>query len=117
MILIVEDNELNRDVLERSLARAGYEVAAATDGLQAIDMARDLRPDLILMDIGLPQLDGCAAARRIRTDDPDTPIIALSAHALPDDRARALDAGCSDYVTKPIDIPALLTLIGERLGD
>ena len=118
-ILLVEDNEMNRDMLSRRLARRGYEVVIAVDGEEAVSMARLGRPDIVLMDMNLPLKDGWTAAREIRTD-PETatiPIIALTAHAMSDDRARALAAGCNDYETKPLDFARLLSKIGRLCGE
>jgi len=119
-ILLVEDNEDNWDMLSRRLQRRGYEVALATDGGQAVMMAQSDHPDLILMDMNLPVLDGWSATRAIRAQggDAHVPIIALTAHALAGDREKALDAGCDDYHTKPVEFPKLLgqieTLLGEK---
>ena len=115
-ILIVEDNELNRDVLSRRLKRRGFEVLIAADGLNGIEMARQYQPNLILLDLALPQIDGWECARRLKTEAETEriPIIALSAHAMVDDRQRALDAGCEEFGTKPIDFPGLLQKM-ERL--
>jgi len=119
-ILLVEDNEDNWDMLSRRLQRRGYEVALATDGGQAVTMAQSDRPDLILMDMNLPVLDGWSATRAIRAQGSDghVPIIALTAHALAGDREKALEAGCDDYHTKPVEFPKLLgqieTLLGEK---
>ena len=109
-ILLVEDNELNRDMLSRRLMRKGYAVVCALDGLEAVSLAALEQPDLILMDMRLPELDGWEATRRIKSA-PDTqsiPIIALTAHAMAGDRDQALAAGCDDYDTKPIDLKRLL---------
>jgi CheY-like chemotaxis protein len=117
-ILLVEDNELSADMLLRRLKKRGYDVHLATDGEQAVGMAAALLPALVLMDIGLPSFDGCEATRRIRAN-PSTkalPVIALTAHALPDERARALDAGCDDYDTKPVDLERLLGKMAVLLG-
>lgn len=116
-ILLVEDNEMNRDMLSRRLVRRGYEVVLATDGQEAVDMARAERPDIILMDMSLPGLDGWEATRRIKADSgrESVPVIALTSHAMAGDRERALEAGCDDYDTKPIDLARLLEKI-ERLG-
>jgi CheY-like chemotaxis protein len=123
MILIVEDNELNRDVLSRQLVRRGHRVEAAADGLHALAVARERRPALILLDLGLPGIDGWEVARRLKAD-PVTcgiPIIALTAHAMLGDRQQALDAGCNDFDTKPIDLAVLLQkmarLLARRAGD
>jgi two-component system, cell cycle response regulator DivK len=117
-ILLVEDNELSADMLMRRLKKRGYDVHLATDGKQAVDMAAALLPEVVLMDIGLPLFDGCEATRRIRAT-PSTaalPIIALTAHALPDERARALEAGCDDYDTKPVELERLLGKIAAIVG-
>lgn len=117
-ILLVEDNELNRDMLSRRLARRGYEVAVAVDGAQGIEMARSLTPDVILMDIGLPGIDGLEATRRLKAE-PGTsaiPIVALTANAMAGDQEEALAAGCDDYDTKPVDITRLVGKIQALLG-
>jgi CheY-like chemotaxis protein len=114
-ILLVEDNEMNRDMLSRRLIRKGYEVAMAQDGLEAVEKAKD-HPDIILMDMSLPGIDGWEATRRLKAQ-PETasiPVVALTAHALSDDREKAAKAGCQAYETKPIDFPRLLETI-ERL--
>ena len=112
-ILLVEDNEMNRDMLARRLVRKGFEVAVAVDGEEGVAMARADVPDLILMDMSLPVLDGWEATRRLKADPKTkaTPVIALTAHAMAGDKERALEAGCDDYDTKPIDLPGLLTKI------
>ena len=118
MILIVEDNEMNRDVLSRQLTRRGHAVRTAADGPLGLAMAREVAPDLILLDLGLPEIDGWECARRLKAD-PATrhiPIIALTAHAMSGDREKALDAGCNDYDTKPIELPRLLGKIEALLG-
>jgi two-component system cell cycle response regulator DivK len=109
-ILLVEDNELNRDMLSRRLARHGYEVMIAVDGAQGVAMAGAERPDLILLDMSLPVMDGWEAAGRIRADRAigRIPIIALTAHAMEGDREAARAAGCDDYDTKPVELPRLL---------
>jgi CheY-like chemotaxis protein len=109
-ILIVEDNEMNRDMLSRRLERRGYAVLLAVDGENGIDMARANVPDLILMDMSLPVMDGWEATRRLKADDAlkHIPVIALTAHAMANDREKALEAGCDDYDTKPIELPRLL---------
>jgi len=115
-ILLVEDNEMNRDMLSRRLIRKGYEVSMAEDGKQAIDAARHNPPDIILMDMSLPVVDGWEATRLLK-QSPDTariPVVALTAHALSDDREKAARAGCDAYETKPVDLPRLLETI-ERL--
>jgi CheY-like chemotaxis protein len=111
-ILLVEDNEMNRDMLSRRLHRRGYEVLIAADGVQGIELARTEQPDIILMDMSLPVLDGWEAARQLRdTYETSTiPIIALTAHALAGDRQKSLEAGCDEYETKPVDF---LRLIGK----
>jgi two-component system cell cycle response regulator DivK len=109
-ILLVEDNELNRDMLSRRLSKRGYQVLQASDGAEGVDIARKAAPDLVLMDLSLPVMDGWQATEVLRNDQ-DTqniPVIALTAHALEEDRQRATAAGCNDYATKPIDIDTLL---------
>ncbi|GAB4523928.1 MAG: response regulator [Pleurocapsa sp.] len=109
-ILLVEDNEMNRDMLSRRLKRRGYEVIMAMDGAKGVAMANSEKPDLILMDMSLPIMDGWEATRQIKAH-PDTqsiPTIALTAHAMSGDREKALNAGCDDYDTKPIDLSRLL---------
>lgn len=117
-ILLVEDNEMNRDMLTRRLVRAGYVVAHAGDGEEAILKAVDEAPDVILMDLSLPRIDGWEATRRIRAGDGHSglPIIALTAHAMAGDRERALAAGCDDFDTKPVDMPRLLGKIETLLA-
>ena len=109
-ILLVEDNEMNRDMLSRRLILRGYEVVIAEDGRMALEMALREFPDLVLMDMGLPVMDGWEATRRLKADARTAalPVIALTAHAMADDRLRALDAGCDDFDTKPIDLDRLL---------
>nr|WP_320132252.1 response regulator [uncultured Holophaga sp.] len=116
-ILLVEDNEMNRDVLSRLLKRRGYEMCFAEDGEVALRVASEQHPDLILMDISLPVMDGNEATRRLRADPcfATLPIIALTAHALASDREIAMAAGCTDYETKPIDFPHLLEKIARHL--
>jgi CheY-like chemotaxis protein len=117
-ILLIEDNEANRDALSRHLKRRGYEVVMAVDGQQGIAMARSETPALILMDMSLPVLDGWEATRQLKAD-PQTgsiPVIALTAHAMASDRAKALEAGCDDYDTKPVEFPRLLAKIQALLG-
>ncbi len=116
-ILLVEDNEMNRDMLSRRLIRKGYEVGMAVEGLQGVEMAATGEYDLVLMDMGLPDIDGWEATRQIRAH-PDVgtiPIIALTAHAMAGDREKALEAGCDDYDTKPIELPRLLGKIENQL--
>lgn len=119
-ILLVEDNEMNRDMLSRRLARKGYEVALAMDGLQGVTMAAAGGYDLILMDMSLPELDGWEATRRVREAEADAgrrvPIIALTAHAMSGDREKAMAAGCDDYDTKPVELDRLLGKIEALLG-
>jgi CheY-like chemotaxis protein len=117
-ILLVEDNELNRDMLSRRLTRRGYTVVVAEDGEQALELARAERPELVLMDMSLPGIDGWEATRRLRAD-PDLAgvrVIALTAHAMSGDRERALEAGCDDYDTKPVEMERLLQKIVTQLG-
>jgi CheY-like chemotaxis protein len=117
-ILLVEDNEINRDMLSRRLERRGYRVAIALDGEQGVSMAGSEAPDLILMDMSLPVLDGWEAARRLKAA-PETrsiPIIALTAHAMAGDREKAIESGCDDYDTKPIEFERLLEKIETILA-
>jgi CheY-like chemotaxis protein len=117
-ILLVEDNEMNRDMLSRRLARKGYEVAIAVDGQQGIEMARSEAPDLILMDMSLPVLDGWEATRQLKAaaETQTIPVIALTAHAMVGDREKAVEAGCDDFDTKPIELPRLLEKIQALLA-
>lgn len=117
-VLLVEDNEMNRDMLSRRLARKGYEVVIAVDGQQGVDLAASAAPDLILMDMSLPVIDGWEATRRIKAgaDTAAIPVIALTAHAMAGDREQALGAGCDDYDTKPIELPRLLEKIAAQLA-
>jgi CheY-like chemotaxis protein len=117
-ILLVEDNEMNRDMLSRRLARKGYDVVIAFDGGAGLAMARSEAPDLILMDMSLPVMDGWTATQEIKQDASTRhiPVIALTAHAMASDRDRALAAGCDDYDTKPIELPRLLGKIEALLG-
>jgi len=117
-ILLVEDNEMNRDMLSRRLQRKGYQVAIATDGQQGVDMATADLPALILMDMSLPVLDGWEATRRIKADERTRhiPIIALTAHAMQGDEVKAKEAGCDDYDTKPVELPRLLDKIQAQLS-
>ena len=112
-ILIVEDNEDNRDSLSRRLERRGYEVVMAVDGVKGVEAAKGERPDLILMDMNMPELDGWEATGQIKAvpELQGTPVIALTAHAMTGDRERALAAGCTDYHTKPVEFPKLLSQI------
>ena len=116
-ILLVEDDELNRDMLGRRLARKGFDVVCAVDGREAVDKTRGEAPDLVLMDMSLPVLDGWSASRALKDDESTAriPIIALTAHAMAGDREKAFEAGCDDYDTKPIDLPRLLGKIKALL--
>jgi two-component system cell cycle response regulator DivK len=116
-ILLVEDNDMNRDMLSRRLVRNGYEVFLAMDGQQGIDMALSDPPDLILMDMSLPVIDGWEATRRIKANDATRriPVIALTAHAMAGDREKAMEVGCDDYDTKPIEISRLVGKIAALL--
>ncbi|MGZ4779312.1 MAG: response regulator [Thermoanaerobaculia bacterium] len=116
-ILIVEDNEMNRDMLSRRLERKGFKILIAVDGETGIDVAREQLPDLILMDMSLPVVDGWEATRRLKADGAlkHIPVIALTAHAMANDRDKAFEAGCNDYDTKPIELPRLLAKIEALL--
>ena len=117
-ILLVEDNEMNRDMLSRRLARRGFEVLIAENGQSGVDLTVSERPDLVLMDMSLPVMDGWEATRRLKAD-PNTsgiPIIALSAHAMASDRELALEAGCDDYDSKPVDLSRLVRKIEQLLA-
>ncbi len=116
-ILLVEDNEMNRDMLSRRLQRKGHEVLMAADGMQGILMAESHAPDLILLDMSLPVIDGWEAARRLKASPATSqvPVIALTAHAMSGDREKALAAGCDDYDTKPVDFAQLLVKIQAML--
>jgi two-component system cell cycle response regulator DivK len=117
-ILLVEDNEMNRDMLSRRLERKGYEVMLAVDGQNGVEMSLTQAPDLVLMDMSLPILDGWEATRRLKSDaaTQHIPVIALTAHAMSSDRDKALEAGCDDYDTKPVDLPRLLGKIESLLS-
>jgi len=117
-ILLVEDNEMNRDMLSRRLKRNGYDVVIAIDGQQGVDMAASEAPDLILMDMSLPVIDGWEATRRVKANEATRgiPVIALTAHAMAGDREKAIEAGCEDYDTKPVEITRLLEKITTLLG-
>ncbi len=118
-VLLVEDNEMNRDMLSRRLARKEYEVLVAVDGKEGVEMAGSVAPDLILMDMSLPVMDGWEATRQLKAS-PETkaiPIIALTAHAMSGDREKAMEAGCDDYDTKPIELPRLLAKMEALLGE
>ena len=114
-ILLVEDNELNRDMLSRRLLRANYTVLTAADGVEALRVIREQHPDVVLLDMNLPVKDGWTTCREVREDPriANTRIIALTAHAMGEDKARALAAGCNDYATKPVDFPELLEKISQ----
>jgi two-component system cell cycle response regulator DivK len=116
-ILLVEDNDMNRDMLSRRLVRNGYEVFLAVDGQQGVDMALSEHPDLILMDMSLPVIDGWEATRRIKANDATRriPVIALTAHAMAGDREKAIEVGCDDYDTKPVEISRLVGKIAALL--
>jgi len=117
-ILLVEDNEMNRDMLSRRLTRRGFSIVMAVDGEQAVAVAQAERPDLILMDLSLPIVDGWEAARRLKAAEATKhiPIIALTAHAMSGDREKAMSAGCDDYDTKPIEMPRLLEKMNALLA-
>jgi CheY-like chemotaxis protein len=117
-ILIVEDNEMNRDMLSRRLARRGYEIAMAVDGEEGIAAAKTQTPDLILMDMSLPVVDGWEATRRLKADHGTRaiPVIGLTAHAMAGDREKVIEAGCDDYDTKPVELPRLLQKIEALLA-
>jgi len=118
-ILLVEDNEMNRDMLSRRLIKRGHEVVIAVDGQQGVELAGSEGPDIVLLDMSLPVMDGWEAARILKADDAATrsiPIIALTAHAMAGDRERCLEAGCEDYDTKPVEFKRLLGKIEALLG-
>ena len=116
-ILLVEDNEMNRDMLARRLARRNYEVIVAVDGQAGIEMAREHMPDLILMDLSLPVMDGWTATGKLKADETTRkiPVIALTAHAMTGDREKALEAGCDEFDTKPVELKRLLGKIEQLL--
>jgi two-component system, cell cycle response regulator DivK len=116
-LLIVEDNEMNRDMLCRRLARRGYEVLVACDGMQGIEVARNQQPDLILMDLSLPEMDGWTATRMLKseTSTRHIPVVALTAHAMETDRKKALAAGCDAFDTKPVEIGRLIEIMNRLL--
>lgn len=116
-ILLVEDNEMNRDMLARRLTRRGYDVVVAVDGQAGIDLAHSESPDLILMDLSLPVIDGWTATSQLKADDStkDIPVIALTAHAMTGDREKALEAGCDEFDTKPVELKRLLGKIEALL--
>lgn len=118
-VLLVEDNEMNRDMLSRRLRKKGFDVDMAVDGAEGVEMARRGTYDIVLMDMSLPVIDGWEATRQLRAA-PETqavPVIALTAHAMSGDRDRAMEAGCSDYDTKPVEIERLLTKMNALLAD
>jgi CheY-like chemotaxis protein len=116
-ILLVEDNEMNRDMLSRRLAKRGFEVVMAVDGAEGVSMSRSAAPDLILMDMSLPVMDGWTATRELKADAAtrNIPVIGLTAHAMAGDREKCLEAGCDEYDTKPVDFPRLLEKIQVQL--
>jgi CheY-like chemotaxis protein len=116
-ILLVEDNEMNRDMLSRRLAKRGFEVVMAVNGAEGVEMARSARPDVILMDMSLPVMDGWTATRKLKADASTSgiPVIGLTAHAMAGDREKCLEAGCDEYDTKPVDFPRLLEKIQVHL--
>lgn len=117
-VLVVEDNEMNRDMLSRRLVRRGFQVVFAVDGQQGIELARSERPDIILMDMSLPVVDGWEATRRVKSDDAtrSVPVIGLTAHAMAGDREKAIEAGCDDYDTKPVELERLIGKMERLLG-
>lgn len=116
-ILLVEDNEMNRDMLARRLVRRGFEVVVAVDGQAGVEMARQERPDLILMDLSLPIMDGWEATRKLKADEATRhiPVVALTAHAMTGDREKALEAGCDEFDTKPVELTRLLEKVDALL--
>ena len=117
-ILLVEDNEMNRDMLSRRLVRNGFEIVMAVNGQEGLDLASSENPDLILLDMSLPIIDGWEAARRLKTNasTAKSPVIALTAHAMVQDKEKALAAGCDDFDTKPVELPRLLEKINSLLN-
>jgi len=117
-VLLVEDNEMNRDMLSRRLIRRGFQVVFAMDGQQGVDLARSELPDIILMDMSLPVIDGWEATRRVKADDATrrVPVIGLTAHAMAGDREKAIEAGCDDYDTKPVELDRLIGKIERLIG-
>ncbi|MFZ0423115.1 MAG: response regulator [Xanthobacteraceae bacterium] len=117
-VLLVEDNEMNRDMLSRRLIRRGFEVIFAVDGQQGVDLAKSERPDIILMDMSLPVIDGWEATRRVKADAAthSVPVIGLTAHAMSGDREKAIEAGCDDYDTKPVELERLIGKMERLLG-
>jgi two-component system, cell cycle response regulator DivK len=118
-ILIVEDNEMNLDMLTRRLSRRGYEIVSAIDGIEGLQLASYEHPDLILMDMSLPKMDGWEATRHLKANEETAgiPVIALTAHAMVGDREKAIQAGCDDYDTKPVELSRLLSKIETLLGE
>jgi two-component system cell cycle response regulator DivK len=118
-VLLVEDNEMNRDMLSRRLTRRGFEVVFAVNGNQGVDLARSEKPDIILMDMSLPIMDGWEATRRVKSDEAtrNVPVIGLTAHAMSGDREKAIEAGCDDYDTKPVELDRLVGKIERLLGN
>ena len=117
-ILLVEDNEMNRDMFSRRLTRKNFEVVIAVDGVEGVDMSISEAPDIILMDMSLPELDGWEATKKIKANQQtkDIPVIAITAHAMTGDREKCLQAGCDDYDTKPVEFPRLLEKINNLIG-
>jgi len=117
-VLLVEDNEMNRDMLSRRLVRRGFEVVFAVDGQQGVDLAKSELPDIILMDLSLPVIDGWEATRRVKADEATkgVPVIGLTAHAMSGDREKAMEAGCDDYDTKPVELERLIGKMEKLLG-
>jgi CheY-like chemotaxis protein len=117
-VLLVEDNEMNRDMLSRRLIRRGFQVVFAMDGQEGIDLAHTEQPDIILMDMSLPVIDGWEATRRVKADDTtrSVPVIGLTAHAMAGDREKAIEAGCDDYDTKPVELDRLIGKIERMIG-
>jgi CheY-like chemotaxis protein len=117
-ILLVEDNEMNRDMLSRRLVKRGYEVEVAVDGAEGVKRARELSPDLVLMDMSLPVMHGWDATRELKADTATQgiPVIALTAHAMAGDREKALEAGCDEFETKPIELPRLIEKVEKLLA-
>jgi two-component system cell cycle response regulator DivK len=117
-VLLVEDNEMNRDMLSRRLTRRGFQLVCAVDGQQGVDLTRSEKPDIILMDMSLPVMDGWEATRRIKSDGAtgNVPVIALTSHAMCGDREKAIEAGCDDYDTKPVELDRLVGKIERLVG-
>jgi len=117
-VLLVEDNDMNRDMLARRLTRRGFQVICAVDGQQGVDLTRSEKPDIVLMDMSLPVLDGWEATRRVKADDAtrNVPVIGLTAHAMSGDREKVLEAGCDEYDVKPVELDRLIEKIERLLG-